>query len=65
LASPAHHSTLHDRQASGRGRLNVEKIYGLIAIAALLFSAAAKLATPVQAKRPVIRRWHGYGVLPG
>jgi hypothetical protein len=36
-----------------------------IVMAALLFAATATLAAPVQAKRHVVHRWHGYGFLPG
>ena len=43
----------------------LSKISGLIAIAALLLSATATFAAPVQDKRHVTRRWHGYGFLPG
>jgi hypothetical protein len=43
----------------------LRKISGLIAIAALLFSVTATFAAPLQGKRQVIRRWHGYGFLPG
>jgi hypothetical protein len=43
----------------------LRKISGLIAIAALLFSVTATFAAPVQGKRHVIRRWYGYGFLPG
>jgi hypothetical protein len=45
--------------------LMLRKISGLIAIAALLLSATATFAASVQGKRHVIRRWHGYGFLPG
>jgi hypothetical protein len=54
-----------DRQTSGRGRLNVEKDFRADHDAALLFSATVTFVTPVQAKRHAIRRWHGYGFLPG
>jgi hypothetical protein len=43
----------------------LSKISGLIAIAALLLSATATFAAPVQDKRHATRRWHGYGFLPG
>jgi hypothetical protein len=38
---------------------------GLIAIAALLLPVAVASAAPVQAKRHLTQRWHGYGFLPG
>jgi hypothetical protein len=43
----------------------LRKISGPTATAALLLSATATFAAPVQGKRHVIRRRHGYGFLPG
>src|SRR5260370_34078397 len=64
----------HDGQSRRKGRTYrmpgmgrpsmLRNISGLIAIAALV-SATATFAAPVQAKRHVVRRWHGYGFLPG
>jgi hypothetical protein len=43
----------------------LRNFFGRIVIAALLVAATAALAAPVQAKRHVVYRWHGYGFLPG
>ena len=40
-------------------------LFGLIVIAALLASITATIAAPAHGKRHVVRRWHGYGFLPG
>jgi hypothetical protein len=43
----------------------VRNLSGAIAIAALLLSATASFAAPVHGKGHLVRRWHGYGLLPG
>jgi hypothetical protein len=43
----------------------LRKLFGPIAIAALLLSATATSAAPMHGKRHVAHRWHGYGFLPG
>jgi hypothetical protein len=43
----------------------LRNIFGLFAISAFLVTATATIAAPVQAKRHAVRRWHGYGFLPG
>jgi hypothetical protein len=43
----------------------LRNFFGRIVIAAMLVAATAAFAAPVQAKRHVAHRWHGYGFLPG
>jgi hypothetical protein len=43
----------------------LRNFFGRIVIATLLVAATPALAAPVQAKRHVMHRWHGYGFLPG
>src|ERR1700721_1185467 len=52
---------LHVRET----RSMLRNLFGPIAMTFLLLSATATLAAPVQGKRHVARRWHGYGFLPG
>ena len=48
----------------------LRNLFGPMAVAALLLSATATMATatmaaPAHGKRLVARHWHGYGFLPG
>jgi hypothetical protein len=43
----------------------LRNVSGVITLTAFLLTATAAFAAPTQARRHVVRHWHGYGFLPG